>query len=341
LDRSSLESLCKEALSAEEAARPLIKKIVLKSRKEEMNGDWIWVFVDALWQRWFPHIPSFEMLDDKMQAGYELMESRQVTAACRVWLEAWDDVLYFFDKAGFETISEFDARFLGSQSLFNWIQELESELWNAGLEDRQFLVRRIALCEKALGMFDAGEPLLVENCRRAIAESCFELGDTGKADSLYREWLDADPQWGWGWIGWSDCYRLTRTEFKDASRAEALLREGMAIEGVRDFEYLADRLIDLCEEQGRTEEADEIRREAEMRKQASQQAVEILPGAKVVSVRKTVDLSNKGLPLSEVARLAGHFRASSKSATGGTRKVGRNDLCPCGSGKKFKKCCGK
>ena len=22
-------------------------------------------------------------------------------------------------------------------------------------------------------------------------------------------------------------------------------------------------------------------------------------------------------------------------------KVGRNDLCPCGSGKKFKKCCGK
>ena len=24
-----------------------------------------------------------------------------------------------------------------------------------------------------------------------------------------------------------------------------------------------------------------------------------------------------------------------------TTKVGRNDLCPCGSGKKYKKCCGK
>jgi preprotein translocase subunit SecA len=23
------------------------------------------------------------------------------------------------------------------------------------------------------------------------------------------------------------------------------------------------------------------------------------------------------------------------------QKIGRNDLCPCGSGKKFKKCCGK
>ena len=24
-----------------------------------------------------------------------------------------------------------------------------------------------------------------------------------------------------------------------------------------------------------------------------------------------------------------------------TEKVGRNDLCPCGSGKKYKQCCGK
>ncbi len=24
-----------------------------------------------------------------------------------------------------------------------------------------------------------------------------------------------------------------------------------------------------------------------------------------------------------------------------SRKVGRNELCPCGSGKKYKKCCGK
>ena len=25
----------------------------------------------------------------------------------------------------------------------------------------------------------------------------------------------------------------------------------------------------------------------------------------------------------------------------GCKKIGRNELCPCGSGKKFKKCCGK
>jgi preprotein translocase subunit SecA len=33
--------------------------------------------------------------------------------------------------------------------------------------------------------------------------------------------------------------------------------------------------------------------------------------------------------------------ASSRSATGGVPKVGRNDPCPCGSGKKYKQCHGR
>jgi preprotein translocase subunit SecA len=31
---------------------------------------------------------------------------------------------------------------------------------------------------------------------------------------------------------------------------------------------------------------------------------------------------------------------SAGTSDGGQHKVGRNDLCPCGSGKKYKKCCG-
>ena len=30
-----------------------------------------------------------------------------------------------------------------------------------------------------------------------------------------------------------------------------------------------------------------------------------------------------------------------KPATNNSAKVGRNDPCPCGSGKKYKQCCGK
>ena len=31
----------------------------------------------------------------------------------------------------------------------------------------------------------------------------------------------------------------------------------------------------------------------------------------------------------------------SKKKPAKSKKVGRNDLCPCGSGKKYKQCCGK
>ena len=152
LDRPSLERLCDQALSAEEIAQPLLDQRIFRGRHEQMESDWIWICLSALWQRWFPDKPSFEALDDMMQAGYELRASGAV-AVCRVWLEAWSDVLRILDKAGMQSIQEFDDRFGGSQSLFNWIQDLEGELWNAGLEDRQFLTARIALCEEGCGAF--------------------------------------------------------------------------------------------------------------------------------------------------------------------------------------------
>ena len=189
-----------------------------------------------------------------MHDGYELQPSGFV-AVCRVWLEAWSDVLHILDKAGIRSIEEFDDRFGGSQSLFNWIQDLEGELWNAGLEDQQFLTARITLCEEGLRRFRAEDELMTENRRRALAESYYELGEPGKAEALYRDWLHLDPCRGWGWIGWSDCYRFTHTVRRDWSRCEQILREGLLIADVRDRADIVGRLADLCEEQGRGAEA--------------------------------------------------------------------------------------
>ena len=133
LDRPWLERYCREALSAEEMATPLLDQRTFPGRQAEMESDWIWVCLTTLWQRWFPDQPCFELLDDKIEAGYDL----QGSAACRIWLEAWKDVLGLLDKGGLTSIRAFDERFRGSQSLFNWMQDLEDALWNAGLEDRQ------------------------------------------------------------------------------------------------------------------------------------------------------------------------------------------------------------
>ena len=334
IDRAWLEGKCERALSAEEIAGPLMDQ----SGRRGVESDWIWICVATLWRRWFPEQPSFEVLDDKMQAGYELLSSRGAVAACRIWLEAWNDVLCLLEKAGIESIEEFDERFRGTQSLFNWNQDLEGELWNAGLEDRQFLNARIALCEEGLRRFPSDDALLIENRRRALAESYFELGEAEKAATLYREWLDADPCWGWGWIGWSDCYRFTRTERVDLEQCEQILREGFAIADVRDRADIADRLADLCEERGRDEEAKEFRRQSERRAAAVEVSRTVSSAGKVLRQNTQLNFDGAGLPLSELSNVARMLRGAPAPVT--RQKVGRNEPCPCGSGKKFKKCCG-
>jgi len=309
LDRLSLEQLCDQALSAEEIAQPLLDQRTFHGRHEQMESDWIWICLSALWQRWFPDKPSFEALDDKMQAGYELRESGAV-AVCRVWLEAWSDVQRILDKAGMQSIQEFDDRFGGSQSLFNWIQDLEDELWNAGLEDRQFLAARIALCEEGLRRFRTDDDLMTENRRRALAESYYELGETDKAEALYRGWTHLDPRWGWGWIGWSDCYRFTRTERRDWSRCEQILREGLAIAEVRDRAEIVDRLADACEDQGRGEEAAELRRQAKRITETVEVSQSVSSAGKVLRQKTQVNIDGAGLPLSEMSNMAAMLRGT-------------------------------
>ena len=91
--------------------------------------------------------------------------------------------------------------------MFNWVQDLETELHNAGLEEPRFFHERISLCEMMLDRF-SDQTLLVDNFKSALAASHFELGDRQTGDRLFRVWLDEAPQWGSGWITWSDCHWL-------------------------------------------------------------------------------------------------------------------------------------
>ncbi len=125
-------------------------------------------------------------------------------ACAAIWLDAWSDVLRLCDAAGIRSIEEFDDRFPMTQSLYNWSQDFEMALWNAGLQDRELLLARIEVCEEALRRFPREDQLMTENRRRALAESYFAAGMTETAEELFQSWLAADPSWGWGWIGWAD-----------------------------------------------------------------------------------------------------------------------------------------
>ena len=286
VDRAELERLCEGALSVEEVARPLLDRCGVGAREGRPHEDWIWLCLLELWRRWWPERVCVEFLGDKIQVGYDALERREATAAAAIWLDAWSDVVRLCELTGIDSIREFDDRFSMYQSLFNWSQDLEDALWNAGREDPEFLRARIAVCEEALRRFPDEDELMVENRRRAVAESYFELGETDKAEALFEQWLAADPRWGWGWIGWADLHFFANNRPKDYSRAEELLRRGYSTPGVRDREDIADRLVLLYRETGRDEEAEALAAEAKR----------ISRSNSGVSVRRTIDLRGRRRP---------------------------------------------
>ena len=238
LDRAGLQELCRDALSAEEVASGLIDGLPVANRSAQ-EVDWIWLAVLALWQRWWPDKPCLETVDDKLQDGYTQLKPDHGAATDR-WLSAWSDVLYLCDAAGITTIADFDRRFPMTQSLFNWHQDLEMELGNAGLDDPAKSRARIEVGEEILRRFTDCDQLAVENWRRAIAEAWFQLGETAKAEQLYQDWLRDDPQWGFGWIGWASGY-MPGAPHGPARRPPT--RRGSPAPGVRRQRGVRDRRL--------------------------------------------------------------------------------------------------
>ena len=185
LDRSGVGNLCAGALSAEEVARPLQRDWEVRNPGGGFHVDWIWICLLALWERWWPDKVCLELLDDKIQAGYDRQEQRDLAACAATWLDAWDDVLRLCDATGIGSIDEFDDRFPLTQSLYNWLSDVEMELWNAGVNSREFLTARIGLCSEALRRFPGEEQWRIENLRRALAETYFEIGEHCRADELF------------------------------------------------------------------------------------------------------------------------------------------------------------
>jgi hypothetical protein len=327
VDRAGVEQLCASAVSVEVVAKVIVDKLKLG---DELTVDWVWISLLTLWQRWWPNRVCMELLDDKMQAGYDQDAGNDKHAAVVTWLDAWADVLKLCDATEISSIEEFDGCFSLTQSLYNWSQDLEMALENAGREDDELRQALIGFCEESLRRFPREDQQLTENRRRTMAQAYFDDGMAEKAEGLFGSWLDSDPGWGWGWIGWADCYLPGAGRPADLARAEEILRRGYGVPGVRDRVFIAERLQEVCAEGGRADEAREFGEQAERLRQEWRPYAAARP------------LPPPGKPLPPLGNLLSPPGDPVASAGNVARrvKVGRNDPCPCGSGRKFKKCCG-
>lgn len=140
------------------------------------------------------------------------------------------------------------------------------------------------------------------NMKRAIAETNFRLGRKAEGERLFEEITEEYPFWSWGWIGWSDMYWLfAQEDDKNSDKAIALLQRALQENELDERHEVQQRLKDLYLDLGMKAEAG---------------AIKIKP--------------KKHKPVKQ---------AKEKQTPVKVTKVGRNEPCPCNSGKKYKKCC--
>jgi tetratricopeptide (TPR) repeat protein len=217
--------------------------------KERYDADFPWMAAIVLWQRLLPDHICFEQIDRQMQEGYDLLMSHQIAEACDVWWQAW---IWIRKKVTPErnTLEAFDHAFLGMQSIFNWCQNFEVELGNAGIDDPKYHRLRIRYVQEFLDTFTDLDQLMRENFLRAEAEAYWRLGEIETAETKFKALIEANPDSAWGYIGWSDEYWLHRDSPKDYDRAEEILQRALERPNLQDRDVVLDRLKSLREKRG-------------------------------------------------------------------------------------------
>jgi preprotein translocase subunit SecA len=307
MDRQQLVAAFSDFISAEDMSKDVIARHHA-SGDGEFSLDWVWISLTVFWERWCPEVPNMEMVDDTMQLGYRALEKSDSVSACRHWLDAWRAVLKIMERANIQTLKQLDEQFLATQSLFNWLQDFEMELSNATLDEPAMIQDRISFCQEVLDRIGHNW-LAREDFQTALAEAHFTADATETGDRVFREAIEQNPQASWTWIKWADCYAFfAQPEHKDLARAQQILEEGLAVKDLEDRDALVERLTELYRQTGQHEKA--------------QQLARVQPAPRVASSFRQ-----------DIPSPADHGSGDPHV------RVGRNDPCPCGSGKKFKKCC--
>ena len=214
---------------------------------DTFDDDFVWMATVVLWKRLVPDHIAFEQINDEMQDGYELLEAGKTGAACDKWWQVWQWVKKKVTPAR-NTLAAFDNAFVGTQCVFNWCQDFEMELGNAGLEDPAYYKLRIRYCQELLSTFAEIDWEMRNNFLRAEADAYWELGEIETAEQKFAAIIAQNPDWAWGYIGWSDHLWLYHSSSKNYERAEEILQQALDRPQMDERNDVVERLRDLRKE---------------------------------------------------------------------------------------------
>lgn len=256
------------------------------------------------------HIDTeWDKWDDLVQKGYDCFENQKEKDGLAFWKDAWT---IFCSAVGQETETYSVLGLMEEQDYVypvdGWLQDYEMELGNAGKWEE-----RIAFCQKILEMFDwEAED---DSCFRCgIGESLFREGKTAEAFEYYESWLADEPQN----VNGINSFSWILFENGDAQKAYDVIRKvTWGVSCNVDNSILFTRARQLADYLG-------IENESKWYRQQLDKFEE--------SIRKWE---------TDEDELFDEFTMPKQIPVVKEKKIYPNDPCPCGSGKKYKKCCGK
>jgi hypothetical protein len=194
---------------------------------------------------------TIRKIDKLIQQGYSrLWEDNDSCGACFRWLSAWEELKRVITSRKIADVAALHRLIPCQEFISNWCQDLEMELGNAGIDDLSYMERRIAYTREFVQLLPASDKLIIQNMRRATAESYYDLGDKENGEITFRKLIEDYPDWAWGYIGWGDMFWLSGTSktSPDYKRARSIYESGLE-SCVDEVSVIKERLQDLAEKE--------------------------------------------------------------------------------------------
>lgn len=214
--------------------------LVLEGKKQ----DFPWFAAMVLWDRLIDDNKSDDKLGDIIKKGWNYIEEEEYAKGCDKWLKVWQALKSRIKSEGHKSISELDADFKGGHVLFNWCQDLEINLLNAGKEKDAFHEKRAEYCNEFVELLPESSNTILRNMKKAEGESYFIIGEKEKGDNKFQRLIDEHPQWVWSYLGWGDMYNF---ELDKPEKAKKIYNKAydVELESKDDEEMVKRRLNDV------------------------------------------------------------------------------------------------
>lgn len=269
-------------------------------------------------------INKIDLINEKMQIGYNYYQNNKTEECYSAWIEVWSLIKETIQNNQIKSITDFDKTYNLTECLYNWASDFQEILMNSGNYEKC-----INYCEWLIPLYKKGD-LNQITTKITIANSYYELNKREIGEKWFSEITEEHPQFAWGWINWSDQYWLFSNGNKDYKKGEEILTKALNIKNIEDKSIIYDRLLDLYRESGENEKAEIINQKIEKQMEIPPEFnFEILDGEKAL----------KGGNIKENVPYGFGLYSDTYRSKNLKKEIGRNDPCPCGSGKKYKKCC--